>query len=72
MIKWRQARERSGLAPIELAELGHLREQERSRARTDAADCSELLCFDAERLVLCNELADASIERLNLVFDFAY
>jgi hypothetical protein len=30
------------------------------------------LCFLPERLVLRDELADASIERLNLVFDFAH
>ncbi len=71
MVKWRQAGQSSGLTTIELAKLGHLRKQERRRAYTDSADCSELLCFDAERLVLRDELADASIERLNLVFNFA-
>ena len=52
MIKRRQAGERSGLPTIELAKLGHLREQERSGAHTDAADSGEFLCFYAERLVL--------------------
>ena len=52
VIKWRQAGERGGLATIELAKLGHLRKQERCRACTDSADSGELLCFDAERLVL--------------------
>ena len=71
MIKWRQAGERSGLATIELAKLGHLREQERCCAYTDSADSGEFLCFDAERLVLRDQIADASIECLNLCFDFA-
>jgi len=35
VIKRRQARERSGLPAIELAELRHLREQERCRTCTD-------------------------------------
>jgi hypothetical protein len=60
VIKWRQAGQSSGLTTIELAKLGHLRKQERSRACTDAADCSELLCFLPERLVLRDELADRS------------
>jgi len=45
VVKWRQAGQNSGLTTIELAKLGHLRKQERSRARTDAADCSELCAF---------------------------
>ena len=52
VVKWRQASERSGLATIELAKLGHLRKQERCCAYTDSADSGEFLCFDAERLVL--------------------
>lgn len=52
VVKWRQPGERGSLATIELAKLGHLREQERCCAYTDSADRGEFLCFDAERLVL--------------------
>src|SRR5262245_13891856 len=54
VIKRRQARERSGLPPIELAELGHLREQERCGTGTDSGNGGELLRFSTKSLVLCD------------------
>src|ERR1043166_1566715 len=54
VIKRCQARERSGLPPIELAELGHLRQQERCRTCTDSGNGGELLRFGAKSLVLRN------------------
>ena len=54
VIKWRQARQCSGLSPIELAELRHLREQERCRMCTDSGNCGELLRFSTKSLVLRN------------------
>src|SRR5437763_2146 len=54
VIKRRQACERSGLPPIELAELGHLRQQERCRTCTDSGHGGELLRFSTKSLVLRN------------------
>ncbi len=54
VIKRRQAREGSGLPPIELAELGHLREQERCRTCTDSSNRGKLLRFSIKSLVLRN------------------
>ena len=54
VIKRRQACKRSGLPPIELAELGHLREQERCRPCTDSGNGGELLRFSTKTLVLRN------------------
>ena len=54
VIKRRQARERSGLPPIELAELGHLRQHKRGGTCTDSGNRGELLRFSTKSLVLRN------------------
>jgi hypothetical protein len=70
VIKRRQASERGGLPAIELTELGHLREQERSCARAHSANRGKFLCFSAKGLVLRDQTLDACIEQSNLLFDF--
>src|SRR5260370_25075600 len=47
-----QASQSGRFAAIELTELGHLREQEPSRARANSANGSEFLRFNAKDLVL--------------------
>ena len=54
MINRRQARERGGLPPIELAELGHLREQQRCRTCTDSGNRGEFLRFSTKSFLLRN------------------
>ena len=54
MVKRGQARERSGLPPIELAEFGHLRQYERCRTCTDSSNRGVFLRFSAKSLVLRN------------------
>ena len=71
MIKRCQASQSGRFAAIELTELGHLREQERSRARAHSANGSEFLRFNAKDLVLRDEIGDPRIERVDLLFDFA-
>ncbi len=54
MVKRGQARERSGLPPIELAEFGHLRQYKRCGTGTDSGNRGELLRFSTKSLVLRN------------------
>ena len=54
MVERCQTGESGGLTTIELTKFGHLREQQRSCARTYSADGSEFLRFVTERLVLCD------------------
>src|SRR5262245_23023397 len=70
VIKRRQTRECSGLPPIELAEFGHLRQQEGCRTCTDSGHRGELLRFSTKSLVLRNETADALFDRSDLLLDF--
>ena len=71
VIKRCQASQSGRFAAIELTELGHLREQERSRARAHSANGSEFLRFNAKDLVLRDEMGDPRIECVDLLFDFA-
>ena len=54
VIKRPEARERGGLPPIELAELGHLREQQRCRTCTDSGNRGEFLRFGAKSFLRRN------------------
>ena len=71
VIKRCQASQSGRFAAIELTELGHLREQEPSRARANSANGSEFLRFNAKDLVLRDEIGDPRIECVDLLFDFA-
>lgn len=70
VIKRRQAREGSGLPPIELAELWHLRQQDRCGTCTDSDNGDEFLRFSTKNLVLRNQTADALFDRIDLLLDF--
>ena len=54
MVKRGQARERSDLPPIELAQLGHLRQYERCGTCPDSGNRGELLRFSTKSLLLRN------------------
>src|SRR5205814_10104131 len=58
------------LRPIELTQLGHLRQEQGRCARPDAGNGSKFLRCNAELLVLCDQTGDTCIDRSDLLFDF--
>ena len=60
-----------GLTAVEVTQLRYLSEEQGSGAISDSCNGSELFGLGAEGLILCDQIGDASLNCVNLLFDFA-